>query len=254
MFHQSHLVAALLILFLSAMSSPALGDWVLNFEDDFDDGTYLANPVWVVGDPYHEPDLLYNTAGIEQIEPGDPGDPGRWALRGVGSGSIQPVNAWIWHSLELTDVAKVKFEISAKTSGSSPSNVNVGLMSGMDYYNGHVWANTDLRWIKSIGSDYENIDIGNFAEVGDDFYTYAWWRDMDGWWSFSISESDEDKSVLFLNDHFAQDQQLTAFDKVVLDVVRDGSYIDWVKVYTPEPASLALLGGGAIPLLLRRRR
>jgi hypothetical protein len=135
----------------------------------------------------------------------------------------------------------------ARSSGSSPNNVNIGLLNGMDYYNGHAWANTDVHWIKKIGSDFENLDIGDYTGVGS-WHTYAWWRDDNGWWSFSVDGGTE-----MLVSNFAQDQQLTSFDKVVLDVVRDGSYIDWVKVYTPEPSSLCLLAVGALAVCRRQR-
>ena len=244
MFQRAYLVTAFAAALCLVTVSPAGAGWVLQFEDDFSDvNSDGVADGWVVGDdPYHEPDIPFNIPVLE-------GSGGDYVVRGVGSGGTEPVNSWLWHPLPLTDVGAVKFEFRAMTSGYSPNNVNIGLLDGMDYYNGHVWATDDVHWIKKIESDYLNLEIDDY-EDHNEWHVYAWWRDHDGWWSFSV-----DGEVLegYNFDHYYQDMQLTSFDKVALDPVRDGSYIDWVKVYTPEPATLSLLALGGMCVTRRRR-
>jgi len=191
------------------------GDLSILFFDDFDDGDYNG---WSVttweGKPANPPDVVPSPEG--------------YSIRGVGSGYSQDpgLNVHISHPLSLSNVGKLKIEMRAKSGPQWPNQASVHLVSGSDCYGvrdyGEAGENETADWWYYVSGsiDYYRYYIDGRAFEWHDF---AWTRDPNGWWSLTIDDSVEWKD-------FYQDSQLTSFDRIAIQLLRNQSEIEWVCI------------------------
>jgi N-acetylneuraminic acid mutarotase len=201
-----------LVAFILLCPSMSCGDWSVLFFDDFDDGNYNG---WSVthpssGEPTTPPDVVSSPEG--------------YSLRGVGSGYSQDPgqNVWLMYPLLISNIGELKIEMRAKSGPEWPNSAWVYLISGADHYafgdygEGNQYAEFFIR-IDGV-SEWYNYSIN--ANVWHDF---AWTRDADGWWSLSIDGQVEAPN-------FHQDNQLTSFEPIGIQVFRNQSEIEWVRI------------------------
>ena len=197
-------------------SSASWADWDEVFFDDFDDGDFDG---W---------DLTHTISGYPTNPPDVVTSPQGYSLRGVGSGySPDPgLSVWLTHPFSVTNVSEMKIEMRAKSGPQLPNSVAVYIVSGSDYYfvrdYGESGVNETVDWYSWVGGSEQNYRkyIGSQAFEWHDF---AWTRDADGWWSLSM-----DNVVVWEN--FGQDNQLTSFDKIGIQLLRNQSEIEWVRI------------------------
>lgn len=206
-----------LVAFILLCPSMSWGDWSVLFFDDFDDGDYngwsATHPQ--TGDPVTPPDVVSSPEG--------------YSLRGVGSGYSQDpgLNVWLTYPLLMSNAGELKIEMRAKSGPQWPNSAWVYLISGADYYafGDYGESNQWAQFHPNIGGESEWYNYSINANVWHDF---AWTRDTDGWWSLSI-----DGQEVWHN--FCQDNQLTSFEPVGIQVLRNQSEIEWVRISTSEP-------------------
>ncbi|MHC4707627.1 MAG: NHL repeat-containing protein, partial [Planctomycetota bacterium] len=204
--------------FVLGCSSLSRGQTTVVFFDNFDDGGFDG---WTaeqpVGIPANPPDIVDSPEGK--------------ALRGVGSGYSQApgLNVFLAHPFSVTNVGEMKIEMRAKSGPQWPNQVQVYVVSGSDYYGvrdyGEQGENETADWYCTLGGEYRK-HIGPQAF---EWHNFAWTRDTDGWWSLSI-----DNVVVW--DKFVQDTHLTSFDKIGIQLLRNQSEIEWVRIsFVIEP-------------------
>ncbi|MDP6453464.1 MAG: PEP-CTERM sorting domain-containing protein [SAR202 cluster bacterium] len=227
-------------LVLAVLSGAAEAELPELFYDDFDDGDFNG---WEVKNAYD--------AGGGFVAPVVVVSPEGYAVQGVGSGYGGPTDqgSHIAHSLTISNMRELRIEMRAKT-GSGPNHVTVPLVSGFNtYYAGRIFGQADktadyLSYIDSQDNRYRH-------SIGDsvfEWHTYAWTRDTDWWWSLSIDD------VVIAPD-FHQDDQLTSFYQIGIELLKEQSQIEWVRISgIPEPTTLSLLALGGLAVLRRRKR
>lgn len=227
---------------LMLVVSQAVADPLSNvvLYDNFSDGNFDG---WTIGSIIN-PDADYIIAPDIVASPED------YSIRGVGSGYANPVyNGVITHTLPNTIMTELKIEMRAKSGAQWPNSVWIYLISGNDRYSFSDYgeSNQSADFLSFIaGQDYlYRVDIGSLAHEWHDF---AWTRDANGWWSFSL-----DNGLIEVS-NFHQDVQLTSFDHIEISLLRNQSEIEWVRLSVPEPATISLLVIGGLTLLKRRRK
>ncbi len=80
------------------------------------------------------------------------------------------------------------------------------------------------------------------------WHDYAFTRDADGYWSIGLDGVAQSTTP---GDIF--DNDLTSFDTIRVQVIRDDSYLEWVRISTPEPGTLSFLAIGGLVAVRRRR-
>ena len=211
-FRNGSKICLALVAFILLCPSMSWCDWSVLLFDDFDDGNYDG---WSVthpetGEPTTPPDVVSSPEG--------------YSLRGVGSGYSQDPgqNVWLTYPLQISNIVELKIEMRAKSGPEWPNSAWVYLISGDDYYafadygEGNQWAQftPDVDGV----SEWYNYSIN--ASVWHDF---AWTRDTDGWWSLSI-----DGQEVWHN--FCQDNRLTSFEPIGIQILRNQSEIEWVRI------------------------
>ena len=211
-FPNSSKICLALVAFILLCPSMSWGDWSVLLFDDFDDGDYdgwsATQPE--TGEPVTPPDVVSSPEG--------------YSLRGVGSGYSQDPGSYVWltYPLLISNAGELKIEMRAKSGPQWPNSAWVYLISGADKYyfgdygEGNQWA----QFCSSVNSQnyYYNHPIN--ANVWHDF---AWTRDADGWWSLSMDGQVEAPN-------FHQDNQLTSFEPIGVQVFRNQSEIEWVRI------------------------
>ena len=224
---------------LGVLSGAAEAELPVLFYDDFDDGDFDG---WEVRN-------VYNPAG-GFVAPVVVISPEGYAVQGVGSGYGGPTDqgSHIAHSLTISNMGELKIEMLAKSGLQAPNHVSVPLFSGGDHYLMRIYGEgnkkADFRtYIGGIETYGIRYDLGDTVA---EWHVYAWTRDANGWWSLSIDD------VVKAPD-FYQDNQLTSFDRIGVELLKDQSSIDRVCISgIPEPATLSLLALGGLAMLRRR--
>ncbi|MCY2953596.1 MAG: hypothetical protein NTU53_16695, partial [Planctomycetota bacterium] len=181
------------------------------FFDDFDDGNAEG---WTA----------VNQAGVR---PGVVGSPEGYALRGVGKGEGGAVTERLVRRLGLANATEVSVEMRARAGAGAGNVAEVFLLAGTSVAEGmHYW-----MWDRGESAMNADWIVGNYDyvynyEMGDMAYgwhDYKWWRDGQGWWSFSIDGELKGNRV-------RGDVQWISFENLAVGVGRDESEIEWVKV------------------------
>ena len=231
------LVLAILTVVCPKMSMAYMSEL---FYDDFDDGNYdgwsLTNPY--SGNPSNPPVVVFSPEG--------------YSLGGVGSGygGDGGLNVFITHPLSLNNIGELSIEMRAKSGTQWPNSVTTSLHGEGNWYRG-----------MDYGESNQKADFGSYVNGVEYMYRhpinaspwrdFAWTRDADGWWSLSI-----DGLVEAAN--FRQDNQLTSFDRIGIELLRNQSEIEWVRIsgnVVPVPGAFLLgsIGVGFVSWLRRRR-
>ena len=200
--------------------------------DDFDDGNYDG---WEVVD--------LRGAVVPQVAPELVVSPEGWALRGIGTG-YSPPEETLSQSLSINGSMELSIEMRAKSGPGTPSGLYAFLFEGpADYYQTGDYGEHGWAYFSNSGIPLLNDSIADPY----DWHNFEWIRDSSGWWSCLI-----DGNPTFPN--FVQDGQMTSFTGIQLFVTRSASEIEWVRVSTPEPATLSLLVIGMVTILRKRNK
>jgi len=210
------LVLAVLTLLCPAIS---WGDWVTVLFDDFDDGDYSGWSVTFPGThPASPPDIVPSPEG--------------YSLRGVGSGySMDPgLHARISKPIALTSAMEIQVEFRAKSGPQWPNVAKVYLFSGEDFYclfdqGESQQAAFFMTYLHPGPGEYSSF----VSITANDWHDFSWIRDTNGWWSLSIDNTEVAHNLL-------QDDRLLSFDLFGVEVLRNQTEIEWVRVSIPEPA------------------
>ncbi|HUU93293.1 MAG TPA: PEP-CTERM sorting domain-containing protein [Phycisphaerae bacterium] len=220
---------------LIALSTAAEADLPVLLYEDFDDGDFDG---WAVQHPY--------SPSGSSLTPDIVSSPEGYSIRGVGSGYGSLEAAYLVRPVAMNNIAALSIEMRAKSGPSWPNMAGVWLLNDTQWYRpldyGESSKAAALNVNLGAGDQYPGWHyIGNRAY---EWHTFGWNRDSSGWWSLRIDGQME-------AENFWQDTTLSSFNKIALEVTRNQSEIEWVRV-TPEPATLTLLAAGL--LFLRRRR
>ncbi len=131
----------------------------------------------------------------------------------------------------------------AKSGPEWPNSAWVILVSGTDSFSFGDYGESN-QWAQFNPNVDGSVDWYNYSINANVWYDFAWTRDMDGFWSLNIDGVD-------VWDNFCQDNRMTSFESIGLQLLRDQSEIEWVRISIPEPGTLLLLGLGAV--MLRRK-
>lgn len=234
-------VGLVLLVFVSVCPSMSLASLSVLFYDNFDDGDYSGWTVenrTVAGTPVQAPEVVMSPEG--------------YSVRGTGSGYHPDWSCFITHPINLQNVQEIRIELRAKSGPQWPNEADVYLLSGQSGYSGGDYGESNqlAHWRRLQGTDFIVDEycypIGQMAY---EWHTFAWTRDWDGWWSLSIDGGMEASN-------FWQNLAITSFDHVEIQLHRDQSEIEWVRIsgnIIPEPATLLLFGLGAVGLRRKRR-
>ena len=231
-FSKGSKICLVLVVFILLYQGTSWGDLPVQFYDNFDDGDYDG---WSVlkynGTPAEAPDVVASPEG--------------YSVRGVGSGYTPPgLNVWLTHPLPISDATELKIEMRARSGPQWPNSTTVNLCSGNKQYSfmDYGESNQQARFYDS------DDNIFSYSIIANVWHDFTWTRDPDGWWSFDMDGG----PVEWMN--FCQENQLTSFDRVSIEFLRDQSEIEWVRISgIPEPCTLGLLALGGVALPRRRR-
>jgi len=206
------------------------GDWSVLLFDDFDDGDFngwsVTHPA--TGEPTTPPDVVSSPEG--------------YSLRGVGSGYSQDpgLNVWLTYPLLISNAGELKMEMRAKSGPQWPNSASLFLPSGhgrLYYVTVSGEAHQYAQFAYAINGDEQLYPHSISASAWHDL---AWTRDADGWWSLSI-----DSQEVWHN--FCQDNRLTSFDRMGIEVLRNQSEIEWVRISSvSEPNCVWVLLDGRL--------
>ena len=201
-----------MLVLLSGMVSRAWAGLPVLLYDDFDDGDYSG---WTVTDirgaaDVRAPDVVASPEG--------------YSVRGTGSGYHPDWACYLARPISLQNARNICIEMRARSGPAWPNAVTVDLFDGQDFYaiRDYGESNHTADWMRR--KDGQWVDYRHpIGERAHEWHTFAWTRDSDGWWSLSI-----DGVVEAAN--FRQDLEITSFDHVELELHRDQSEIEWVRI------------------------
>ena len=183
------------------------------------------------------------------------GSPEDFAIRGLGwgYGGLPPEDVRIGRPLAMNNIGELTIEMRARSGPAWPNHASVFLWSGGEYYRPMDFGENGWAFFQTrIGGIDEHVLLHPIADPHA-WHTFKWVRDAAGWWSVYLDGLPE-----AIN--FTQDDRLTSFDAIDLQVVRDQSELDWVRVsgvVIPEPLTiltLTLAAGCVGRYVLKRKR
>jgi len=242
MFERCIAVGVLIMLWASAV----LANISVVLYDNFDDGTYNG---WSVTYSPHPAYPTYSTYPPDIVS-----SPQGYALRGISSGyHSNPASTFISTPFNVSNVGPLTLEMRAKSGPDWPNSIELVLFSGQDFYRVRDHGEANKQAV--FGTYVNSIEYNYLHSIGDrayEWHDFALSRDSAGWWSLKIDGTAEVAD-------FYQDTQLTSFDFIGIQLLRNQSEIEWVRVsaeVVPVPGALLLgtVGLGVSSLLCRRHR
>ena len=148
-----------------------------------------------------------------------------YALRGTRQGETTPdYQNWLTRPLELANAHELVIEMRAKSGPGAVNSVSLYLLDGQDAYRfGVAGGGVDQAQWGATVARAANTHEYELDGRADEWHTYRWTRDAEGWWSMAIDDHVE-------LPRFAQDAQITNFDTAAIRLRRDQSEIEWVRV------------------------
>jgi len=186
--------------------------------DSFDDGDYTGwSTEAVLGYSKHPPEVVPSPEG--------------YSLRGTGKGYVPDWSCVLSRRLDLRNAVEISLEMRARSGPELPNEASVYLISGQDSYKFTDYGEGHKSALLVSQVDYEE-DKSEFP-IGQEafqWHTLCWKRNEAGWWSLSI---DGDVRA----EHLKRDTQLVDFDYIQIQLHRDQSEIEWLRVCAKESAS-----------------
>lgn len=123
----------------------------------------------------------------------------------------------------MSNIGEIKIEMRAKSGSQWPNSVAAYLYNGNDYVMGMDYGESNQQALFDHRIN-GTTDVFTYPIDAGAWHNFAWTRDNDGWWLLNIDGGPvEDLS-------FYQNNQLTSFDQVCLNFLRNQSEIEWVKI------------------------
>ena len=171
---------------------------------------------WVVQDPF--------TSEATAAAPDVVASPTDYAVRGTGQGAPPDVENWLVHAVDMPNVDELVIELRARSGADEANSVSLFLIDGEDAYRFGITGGSEdqTQWGATVARAEQAHEHDLDGRAGE-WHDYRWTRDADGWWSLAV----DDRVEL---PNFAQDLQLKCFDTVAVQLCRDQSEIEWLRV------------------------